>query len=80
MEQEKEMGLRKPSTYSQRAKEFATPNPDYLGNDYLKKLSEKFLEKQFEKRIKGLELLLKLEPKNALLKRRLKGLKMLAKK
>ena len=97
LEQQRLLGIRKPSTYSQRAKEFATANEDYLGNDYLKILSAKFLKKQKEaqqkvskpkdksdkdyliKRLKGLQMLAKVNPKDNDLKRRLKGMKMLLK-
>ena len=44
-EQELSLGIRNPSTYKQRAKEFSTTNSDYKGNEYLLILSEKELSK-----------------------------------
>ena len=47
-EQELSMGIRKPSTYKSRAKEFMSTNADYKGNEYLLVLSEKYLSKNIE--------------------------------
>ena len=47
-QEELALGIRKPSTYKERAKEFMSSNADYKGNDYLLVLSEKFLSKNIE--------------------------------
>ena len=43
MDMEAKSGLRKPSTYTQRAEEFKSVNSDYYGNEYLLLLSQKEL-------------------------------------
>jgi len=45
IDNERKAGIRKPSTYLDRAKEFESVNSDYFGNDYLKLLSQKQLVK-----------------------------------
>ena len=47
-DQELALGIRKPSTYKERANEFMSKNADYKGNDYLLVLSEKHLSKNIE--------------------------------
>ena len=46
--EERKEGIRKPSTYSQRASEFASVNSDYFGNEYLLRLSQKELIKRVD--------------------------------
>tara|TARA_R110002153_G_scaffold232329_1_gene385629 strand:- start:923 stop:6142 length:5220 start_codon:yes stop_codon:yes gene_type:complete len=45
LDAERKSGLRKPSTYISRASEFESVNSDYMGNEYLKLLSQKELIK-----------------------------------
>tara|TARA_B110000858_G_scaffold181237_1_gene219548 strand:- start:1160 stop:1828 length:669 start_codon:yes stop_codon:yes gene_type:complete len=47
-QEELALGIRKPSTYKERAKEFMSTNADYKGNEYLLVLSEKFIAKNIE--------------------------------
>ena len=47
-QEELALGIRKPSTYKERAKEFMSTNADYKGNEYLLVLTEKFLSKNIE--------------------------------
>ena len=48
IDNEKKAGIRKPSTYLQRAMEFQSVNSDYFGNEYLLRLSQKELVKKIE--------------------------------
>jgi len=48
LDNERKAGIRKPSTYLQRAMEFQSVNSDYFGNEYLLRLSQKELLKKVD--------------------------------